>query len=262
MGAAAVSTDLLLERETLLESLAASLDAARRGSGRLVLVSGEAGVGKTSLVRRFCEELPRGTTLLSGACDPLVTPRPLDPFVEMDERADRPLVGTGASAHDVAGSLLEISPDPFVVVVEDAHWADEATLDVVRLLGRRVTATSGLVIVTYRDDELGVGDPLRICLGDLATTAGIDRLHVEPLTPAGVRQPATRHGIDPVAVFEPHPGNPFYVAGGLAAGGDQVPETVRDIVLARVAQLSPPAAGVVAAASIAPPSLDAPLLLA
>ena len=91
--AAAIATDLLLEREALLETLAASFGAARRGSGRLALVSGEAGAGKTSLVRRFCEELPRGTTVLPGACDPLITPRPLGPFLEIGERSDPPIVG-------------------------------------------------------------------------------------------------------------------------------------------------------------------------
>jgi len=258
--AAAIATDLLLEREALLETLAASFGAARRGSGRLALVSGEAGAGKTSLVRRFCEELPRGTTVLPGACDPLITPRPLGPFLEIGERSDPPIVG--ASAHDVAGQLLALAREPVVLVVEDVHWADEATLDVVRLLGRRVSSTCGLVIVTYRDDELARDHSLRICLGDLATTEAVDRLHVEPLTAEGVRELAAGRDIDPIALFELTSGNPFYVTEILAGGNGVVPDTVRDIVLARVGQLSPPAAAVVEAASIAPPSLDAPLLLA
>jgi DNA-binding CsgD family transcriptional regulator/tetratricopeptide (TPR) repeat protein len=260
--AARSTTQLLLEREELLAALASAYDDAAAGRGRLVLVSGEAGVGKTALVRRFCEELAGGTTVLAGACDPLITPRPLGPFLDMDERSDRALVGPSASAHDVAAALLELGREPLVVVVEDAHWADEATLDVARLLGRRLSATSGLVVVTYRDDELGRDHPLRICLGDLATTAGIDRLHVEPLTADGVRRLAAGRDIDAAALFELTSGNPFYVTEVLTAGSAEVPETVRDIVLARVAQLTPPAAAVVEAASIAPPSLDAPLLLA
>ncbi|HEX5584985.1 ATP-binding protein [Gaiella sp.] len=263
MATAAPSTSqLLLEREELLAALASACSEASAGRGRLVLVSGEAGVGKTSLVRRFCGELAGGTTVLAGACDPLITPRPFSPFLDIDERSDRALVGTNVSAHDVAGALLELGREPLVVVVEDAHWADEATLDVVRLLGRRLSATHGLVVVTYRDDELGRDHPLRICLGDLATATGIDRLHVEPLTADGVRELAAGRDIDPAALFELTSGNPFYVTEVLTAGGAEVPETVRDIVLARVAQLTPPAAAVVEAASIAPPSLDAPLLLA
>jgi len=258
--AAAIATDLLLERESLLGSLAASFDAAQHGFGRLALVSGEAGAGKTSVVRRFCDQLPGGTTVLSGACDPLVTPRPLGPFLEIGERSDRTIVGE--TAPDVAGALLDLALEPVVFVVEDLHWADEATLDVVRLLGRRVSSTSGLVIVTYRDDELARDHSLRICLGDLATTEGVERLHVEPLTVDGVSQLAAGRDIDPVALFELTSGNPFYVTEVLAGGNGVVPETVRDIVLARVAQLSPPAAAVVEAASIAPPSLDGPLLLA
>ncbi|HET7513695.1 MAG TPA: AAA family ATPase [Gaiella sp.] len=258
--AAAIATDLLLERESLLGSLAESFDAAQRGLGRLALVSGEAGAGKTSLVRRFCEQLPGGTTVLSGACDPLVTPRPLGPFLEIGEQSDRTIAGE--TAPDVAGALLDLALEPVVFVVEDLHWADEATLDVVRLLGRRLASTSGLAIVTYRDDELARDHSLRICLGDLATTEGVERLHVEPLTVDGVRQLAAGRDVDPVALFELTSGNPFYVTEVLAGGNGAVPETVRDIVLARVAQLSPPAAAVVEAASIAPPSLDGPLLLA
>ena len=258
--AAAIATDLLLEREALLGSLAASFDAAQRGFGRLALVSGEAGAGKTSVIRRFSEELPRGTTMLSGACDPLVTPRPLGPFLEMGERSDRTIVGE--TAYDVAGALLDLAREPIVLVVEDLHWADEATLDVVRLLGRRICSTSGLVVVTYRDDELARDHSLRVCLGDLATVAGVDRLHVGPLTIDGVRQLAAGRDIDPVALFELTSGNPFYVTEVLAGDNGVVPDTVRDIVLARVAQLTPPAAAVVEAASIAPPSLEGPLLLA
>jgi DNA-binding CsgD family transcriptional regulator len=262
MGMAAVSIDPLLERDAPLESLVTSFSGAKRGSGRLVLVSGEAGVGKTSLVRRFCEELPVATPVLSGSCDPLITPAPLGPFLEMHARSDRGLVGESASAHTVAGAVLELGREPLVVVVEDAHWADEATLDVVRLLGRRVAATSALVIVTYRDDQLARDHSLRMCLGDLATAAGIDRLRVEPLTADGVRQLTAGSELDPAKLFELTSGNPFYVTEVLRAGSAEVPETVRDIVLARVAQLSPPARAVVEATSIAPPSLDAPLLLA
>ncbi len=158
--------------------------------------------------------------------------------------------------------MLQRAREPLVLVVEDVHWADEATLDVVRLVGRRISSTSGFVVLTYRDDELARNHPLRICLGDLATTGGIDRLHVEPLTVDGVRELAAGRDVDPVALFELTSGNPFYVTEVLAGGNGLVPETVRDIVLARVAQLSPPAAAVVEAASIAPPSLDASLLLA
>ncbi len=158
------STDVLLEREEALAQLHEAFAATAAGRGRFVLVGGEAGVGKTSLVRRFCEELPGGTAVFWGGCDPLVTPRPLGPFLEIAERARGAIDGVldpWSAAHDVAAGLLELCDDrqALVVVVEDAHWADEGTLDVLRLLGRRNAATPCLALVTYRDDQLGRAHP-------------------------------------------------------------------------------------------------------
>jgi predicted ATPase len=125
----------LLERESLLEALSSALASAHGGAGRLVLVAGEAGIGKTSLVRRLCDELPPRLPVLWGACDPIATPRPLGPFLEIAEAGPRIVLRPDSPAHEVASALLELSREPLVVVVEDVHWADEATLDVVRLLG-------------------------------------------------------------------------------------------------------------------------------
>src|SRR5918996_603319 len=161
----------LVEREGLLAELRRLLDEARRGEGRLALVGGEAGAGKTSLVRAFAAGLPRGVRLLQGACDPISTPRPLSPFRDMaasDESVGR-LLARRRERHALLSGLLDELTLPTVVVVEDAHWADEATLDALRFLGRRVHATRGLVVVTFRDDETPAHHPLRAVLGDLAT---------------------------------------------------------------------------------------------
>ena len=265
LGTATTGAELL-ERDALLESLRARLDAASAGAGGLVFVGGEAGVGKTTLVRRFCEAVPRGTLVLWGGCDALATPRPLGPFLEVGEAfspLDDVLAGDGG-AHEVAAALLGNghSRSPVVLVLEDVHWADEATLDVLRVLGRRAGSTGTLCLATYRDDELGRSHPLRIVLGDLATTGAVHRLRIEPLSREGVSRLVEGTEVDADALYALTSGNPFYVTELLAGGGIEIPETVRDIVLARVAQLSPAAAAVVEAASIAPPSLDAGLLLA
>jgi DNA-binding NarL/FixJ family response regulator len=259
----------LLEREQLLATLHRAYDAAREGRGALVFVGGEAGIGKTSLVRRFCDDLRPGTTVLGGACDPLATPRPLGPLLEIAESAPVALlraIEADAAAHEVAAALAGAGHRGLVVVLEDLHWADEATLDVLRVLGRRVGTTPTLVLATYRDDELDRGHPLRAVLGELATVPDVGRLTVQPLSYDGVVMLGAGAGagadVDPAALYALTSGNPFYVTELLAAGTTAVPETVRDVVLARVAQLGPEAASVVEAASIAPPALEAELLLA
>ena len=265
MAIAAPRATELLEREALLDALSAAFDDALSGSGRMLLVEGEAGVGKTALARRFCAELPRAASVVWGGCDPLVTPRPLGPFLEIAEDAPEHVssaIGAETASHEVAAALLAERGMPLVVVLEDVHWADEATFDVLRVLGRRIGGTPTVVIATYRSDELDRAHPLRIVLGELATAEGVWRMAVPPLTPSAVAHLAEGHDVDALAVHRLTAGNPFYVTELLAAGGGEIPGTVRDIVLARVARLSPPARAVVEAASIAPPSLDASLTLA
>jgi DNA-binding CsgD family transcriptional regulator/tetratricopeptide (TPR) repeat protein len=264
--ATGVITDDLLERHEVLAQLRTAYDEARAGSGRLVFVGGEAGVGKTSVAQRLCDDLPATSSTRWGACDPLATPRPLGPLHDIAAANGGPLVlllENSAPAQEVAAALAGSDPGaPVVVVLEDVHWADEATLDVLRVLGRRVGSTATLVIATYRDDELERNHPLRVVLGDLATADGVRRLKVEPLTAPAVARMTEGRDIDPVALYRLTSGNPFYVTEALAAGGDDVPATVRDAVLARVARLGPHATAVIEAVSIAPPTLDAASILA
>ena len=259
-------TDDLLERDELLAQLHTAYGEARAGNGRVVFVGGEAGVGKTTVAQRLCDDLLGASSVQWGTCDPLATPRPLGPLYDIAAANGGPLLlvlEDGAAAHDIASALAGTDVRaPAVVVFEDVHWADEATLDVLRVLGRRVSATPTLVIATYRDDELERDHPLRVMLGDLATSDGVRRLQVERLSAAAVARMAEGHEVDPAALYRRTSGNPFYVTEALAAGGDDVPPTVRDAVLARVARLGPHATAVVEAVSIAPPSLDAGSILA
>lgn len=244
----------LLERSLLLERLAAGLERARGGAGSLVLVGGEAGAGKTSLVQRFVEDCPPPVRVLWGACDPLSTPRPLAPFRDMSEL--EPLLGRGLGRHALLAELLEELQLHTVTVIEDAHWADEATLDALRFLGRRIARSRSLLVVTYRDDELGVDHPLRAVLGDLATTTGSERLHVPPLSVEGVRILAEGLALDPERLHRITGGNAFYVSEVLAAPGWTVPVSVADAVLARVSRLSPSARALVDLVSLGPGGLE------
>ena len=215
--------------------------AGTSGSGRVVLLGGEAGVGKTALLRRFAAELASEARLLRGQCDRLATPRPLGPLFDIagsDARLERLL--TDNAPRDVLFRALlgglAASSKPTLLVIEDAHWADEATLDLLRYLARRVEASHSLTVISYRDDEIGPRHPLRQMLGDLATAATVDRLLVEPLTAESVAAVAAGTGIDPTELHARTRGNPFFVTEVLAAGGG-IPETVRDAVLARAARL-------------------------
>jgi len=235
----------LVERESFLAALAEHLAGAEAGAGRLVLVGGEAGVGKTSLVRTFAGEGAGGARTLWGACDGLFTPQPLAPLRDF---ADDLALTLELPRREVFSATLEaLRAEPTVVVVEDVHWADEATLDLLRFLGRRLERTPALLIATYRDDEVGLRHPLRVVLGDVP----IDRrIAVPPLTPEGVRKLARGSGVDPGALYRLTGGNPFFVTEVLAAGEPGVPASVRDAVLARAGRLGDAARRVLDAAAV------------
>jgi predicted ATPase len=110
------------------------------------------------------------------------------------------------------GALLRQLSAPgalHVLVVEDIHWADEATIDLLRLLGRRIRDAAVLVLVTYRDEGLTATNPIRIALGDLATQRSVRRIDLPPLSAAAVAQLADASGLDPAALYRLTGGNPF-----------------------------------------------------
>jgi DNA-binding CsgD family transcriptional regulator len=253
----------LIERERELALLTDLRDeVARTGTGHLVFVGGEAGVGKTSLVHAVAAS--EGIRCLSGACDSLFTPRPLGPLLDIGETAGgelEALIAAAATPHEVASGLLHELRDhrSTIVVLEDLHWADEATLDVLGVLAGRVRSVPALVLATYRDDELDRDHPLRIALGRLATREAITRVSLTPLSAEAVATLAAQTDVDPVELHRTTGGNPFYVTEVLAGDAAEIPPTVRDAVHARVAQLSPEARELLDAAAILPP--PAPLRL-
>jgi DNA-binding CsgD family transcriptional regulator len=248
----------LLERQGELDALAALLDDVReQRRGWLVLVAGEAGVGKTALLQRFCGERRNSARILWGACDALYTPSPLGPLIEVAQSSGgevEALVHGAAKPYEVATALMhELGRHaPSVLVLEDVHWADEATLDVVRLLGRKVEGVPALVVVSYRD-ELDRVHPLRVLAGELSTGRAVRRLRVDPLSPEAVARLAEPHGVDAVALYRSTGGNPFFVTEVLAAADAEIPNTVRDAVLARAARLSPGARDLLDAVAAVPP---------
>jgi DNA-binding CsgD family transcriptional regulator/tetratricopeptide (TPR) repeat protein len=232
----------LLEREACLVSLAGYADEARHGEGRLVLVAGEAGVGKSALVEQLHHDLPDARWSW-GACDGLFTPRPLGPLLDLADQLGgelEELSRAGAAREDLFRALLrQVSePGPLnVLVVEDVHWADEATVDLLRFLGRRLRDTPALLIVTYRDHGLAADDLLRVALGDLATQRSTRRVELAPLSADAVRVLAGGSGLDATVLYGLTGGNPFYVTEVLQAGLGVVPPSARDAVLARAVRL-------------------------
>ena len=244
----------LLEREASLHELDGALQEAAAGNGRVVLVSGEAGIGKTSLIEKFVHEQKALARVLWGVCDAMFTPRPLGPLHDMagQTAGELPhLLNSDANRPAIFSAILnELTKQPTVAVFEDVHWADEGTLDTLRFLGRRITRTSALLILTYRDDALNLQHPLRIVLGDLATSTVTRRMALQPLTESAVHQLVGQQTIDVTALHRQTGGNPFFVTEVLASREEVLPPTIRDAVLARAARMSLSAQAVLQAAAV------------
>ncbi len=255
----------LLEREDELEVLAGAVEEAIGGRGRLVLVAGEAGIGKTSLVRAARSLLEERVTFAIGACEPLSVPVPLAPLRELVEAAGGSDLTVDGSEDRVAlaRSLLDtlLARAPLVAVVEDAHWADPLTLDVLRIVARRVESLGMVVVVTYRDDEVRANHELELLLGDLATRPAVTRVALDRLSAAAVGELAAGSGLDAVRLAGATAGNPFLVVEAIAAGG-QLPASVRDAALGRAGRLTPDARQVVDIAAVIGQRFDAGLLRA
>lgn len=246
----------LIERDHLLRQLDEHMARAATGAGQMVMIGGEAGAGKTSLVRQFQHTIADRVTTITAACEPLPTPTPLGPIRDLAPALKLSLE-SDLQHHDDRDTLaravraaLAGSRQPMVILIEDAHWADGASLDLLRFLARRLDGLSVLFLVTYRDDEIGATHPLRLLLGDLTTTPSVHRLRVPLLSQDAVRQLATGTGHDGGDLHRLTGGNPFYVSEVLAADPGGIPATVSDAVLARALRLTPEARAVLDIAAV------------
>jgi DNA-binding CsgD family transcriptional regulator len=256
----------LLERAGEISILREGFDAVQRSSrGRAVLIGGEAGVGKTALLRRFCDHYAGGARILWGACDALFTPRPLGPFLDIADRTNgelEQLVETGAKPYEVAAALMRElrRSSPTIVVLEDLQNADEASLDALMLLAGRVDAVPAFLLASFRDDELDRDHPLRVLMGELAVGEGTRRMTLAPLSAAAIARLAEPLGVDAEELYRTTAGNAFFVTEVLAAKAAEIPPTVRDAVLARAARLSSAARLLLDAVSVVPPQAEVWLL--
>lgn len=258
----AAPTVELIEREAALALLAATADAAAAGRGCCALLAGEAGIGKTSLARRVVASLP-GWRALWGGCEALFSPRPLGPLYDMAEGLGPRLRERLGREGDRAGLFaalideLQSHARPTLMVFEDLHWADAATLDLVKFLGRRMHGARALLLLTYRDDEIDRQHPLRGVLGDLPPDALV-RVPLAPLSPAGVDELARRAQAHRSGLHASTGGNPFFVTEALRAEG--LPATVRDAVLARAARMPAPVRALLDVVAVEPGRVESELV--
>jgi predicted ATPase len=207
----------LLEREGVIAEMEGLARRAAHGSGQVLLLRGEAGVGKSAAVRRFLDTAASWVQVLLGCCDPLSAPRPLGPLIDMLAQLPGARTAGLSAAIDAGNSesvytrLLEVFDDGhrWVCVIEDAHWADGATLDLLRFLARRINSLPVLVVVSYRDDELDPAHPLAIVLGDMANHAAVTRIGLSPLSADAVRLLAAGSGVNAEQLHGVTGGNPF-----------------------------------------------------
>src|SRR5512142_440013 len=222
---------VLIERSGFLASLEGLLGEALDGSGRLVFLGGEAGVGKTTLAAALSDAILPGPAVRRGSCDSVTTAEALGPILDALPELAAAIDGAdGVSRLRLFRQVRDaLSASPMLLLLEDVHWADEATLDILRFLGRRLAGARLMILATFRSEEVGRDHPLTVVMGDLAGLSGVVRMQLPPLTATGVRQvlDAAGSALDADAIFQRTGGNPFYLTELLAAGAERVPATVR-----------------------------------
>ncbi len=251
---------MLLERESELSSLTALVDELGDRGGRAVLIRGEAGIGKSALVAAFVDHQSESAHILFGACDDLLTPEALGPFWDVGRK--EPAVEAALREDDrqrlrsTLMDLLSRSLRPTILIIEDTQWADDATLDTIKYLGRRIGRTNGLLVLTYRDTELETDHPLRQVVGDLPP-ASVERIQLRPLTRNAVATMVGTRTLDVEAIVAQSDGNPLFVTELLTSNDpDAVPSSINEAVLGRLAAASEDARSILEIVSVIPGAAD------
>jgi len=253
----------LLERERALETLEAALTQVKTGRGCVALVYGESGIGKTAIAGSFAARHAPHMRVFAAGCEALQTPRPFGPLIDVADR----LPARVARAMHAQEPYNRLFPDllawareaPTLLVLEDLHWADWSTLDLVRYISRRIDDVPLLLVLTYRDDEVSLAHPLLQVLGGLPREV-TRRIALAPLSEQAVSQLASHAGRSGAGVHRITGGNPFFVTELLACENSAVPASVRDAVLARVGALSSAAQAVARWVSVVPQEIERALL--
>jgi len=255
----------LLERKDSLDQLSLLVTDVTAGEGKTVLLSGEAGIGKTSLIKYFTNDLNSDTEILWGACDALFTPRPLGPLYDiayqiksnlikmLENEEKRVFIFSEFLNYLISTSHLKI------IVIEDIHWADEATLDFVKFLARRIYRTKSILILSYRDEEIGQDHSLTSILGDLPHSE-IKRIRLSALSETAVDTLMKNAGIKNDNLYDRTGGNPFYVTEVLAYKNDELPSSIKEAVIAHTSKLPADTKELLEIISVIPTKVEIELL--
>ena len=226
----------LIERGEFLDRLQSKVNEVSAGEGHSVFVSGEAGIGKTTLVKTFCKELRNRCAIYQGTCDALFTPRPLAPLYDVLLQAGSELPENSQNITDRTFFFTRVFNElknqkkTCLLVFEDIHWADDATFDFIKFFARRITQLPCLFILTYRDNEVHANEHLKGILGHLNRDS-FTRIELPPLSKQAVDKMSAERGYRGEDVYSVSGGNPFYVNEILANYSPGVPNNIRDSVL-------------------------------
>lgn len=226
----------LIERDESIASLQKHFENVEGGEGHCILLSGEAGIGKTALIKAFCKNQGGECSIYQGACDDLFTPRTLAPLYDVLWQVNKvrwPVPPSNEERSVLFASFfqeLSTKNEKFLIVFEDIHWADEGTLDFIRFFARRIDQLPCLFILTYRDNEVYLNHSLRNVIGQLPQDS-FTKLTLIPLSKEAVVEMATKKGYSGEDVYNISGGNPFYVNEILASYSPGVPDNIKDSIL-------------------------------
>jgi predicted ATPase len=255
----------LLERDEELATLTDQFRRARAGRGGMLIVSGESGAGKSTLLQAFTTDGVDNLSVLWGACDPLTPPRPLGPVHDIADQLGDDVIAMLQSArqpHEIFTAVFEyLRLNPSLLIIDDLHWADQGTIDLLRFLLRRIRITRSVVVGAMRDDEIGAAHPLRALLGDVARSPDATVMPLKPLSVAAVAALIEDRPIEPDWLHRLTGGNPFYVIEMLDHDDVELPRTVRDAILGRTNGLGADAWDLLHLLSCAPEAIPDHLLV-
>lgn len=250
----------LIERDGPLERLEAGLAAARRERGMLLSVEGEAGVGKTAVVQALIDRNAGRARVHRGACEHFTSPEALGALRDIARESGGRFTLRNSGAYENFESLLHLlshGAGPAILVIEDIHWADEGTLDLLRFLARRIQNRPILIIVTVRSDEEDSRGRIASFWSTIPRDA-YDRIFLQPLSLQGVER--LLQTPDAAQVHALTGGNPFFLTEYVAGGGGGVPRAVQDATLARLFGLEPDARNALVCASVFPGQIHEQIL--